>query len=111
MKLFGVYFGDVIFKCLIYIFGYLGKYIFIYCSYCVLLVCCYWFNFIMVFMVIFFYVDIYFFLMFSFWCLFMVFNGIICLVVLFLIGRKIRFEKFFDCVFVFVRNVNLEKVK
>ena len=67
MKLFGVYFGDATLKHLTYISGHSGKRIFIHRIYCVLLVCCYWFNFIMAFTRIFFHGDIYLFLMFSFW--------------------------------------------
>ena len=111
MKLFGVYFGDARLKRLTHISGHSGKHIFIHRTYCVLLVCCYWFNFIMAFTAIFFHVDIYLFLMFSFWCLFMALNGTVCLVVLPLTGRKTRFEKFLDRVPALVRNVNLEKVK
>lgn len=111
MKLFGVYFGDATLKRLTHISGHSGKHIFIHRSYYVLLVCCYWFNFIMAFTAIFFHADIYLFLMFSFWCLFMALNGTVCLVVLPLTGRKTKFEKFLDRVPALVRNVNLEKVK
>ena len=54
MKLFGVYFGDATLKRLTSISGHSGKHIFIHRIYCVLLVCCYWFNFIMAFTAIFF---------------------------------------------------------
>ena len=111
MKLFGIYFGDATLKRLVYTSGHSGKHIFLHRSYCVLLVCCYWFNFIMAFTGIFFQKDIYLFLMFSFWCLFISLNGTVCLVVLPLTGRKTRFEKFLDRVAALVKNVNLKKVK
>ena len=111
MKFFGIYFGDVPLRSLAYTSGNFGKQIFAHRIYCVLLVCCYWFNFIMAFTLIFFENDIYLFLMFSFWCLFMALNGTVCLVVLPLSGRSSRFEKFLDRVPALVKNVNSEKVK
>ena len=114
MKLFGIYFGDAPLKRLAYSFrSHSGKHIFLHQSYCVLLVCCYWFNFIMAVTGIFFDEEIYLFLMFSLWCLFISLNGTVCLVVLPLTGRNTRFEKFIDRVPVLVKNVNvnLEKVK
>ena len=112
MKLFGIYFGDATLKRLAYTSrGHSGKHIFLHQSYCVLLVCCYWFNFIIAATGIFFQEDIYLSSMFSLWCLFISLNGTVCLVVLPLTGRKTRFEKFLDRVFALVKNVNLEKVK
>ena len=111
MKLFGIYFGEATLKRPAYTTGHSRKHIFIHRIYCVLLVCCYWLNFIMSFTEVFIEDDIYLYLMFSFWCLFMALNGTVCLFVLPLTGRKTRFEKFLNRVPALVKNVNLEKVK
>ena len=111
MRFFGIYYGNVPLRRLAYTSNNSGKHIFIHRVYCILLVCCYWFNFIMAFVGIFFHNDVYLLLLFSLWCLFIALNGSTCLVVLPLIGRKTRFKNFLDRVLALVKNVNLEKVK
>ena len=111
MKLCGIYFGDATLRRLPYTSGNSGKHTFAHRIYCVLLVCCYWLNLIMAFTVVLFQEDVYLFLMFSSYCLFMALNGTICLVVLPLTGGKTRFESFLDRFLALVKNVNLQKVK
>ena len=111
MKLCGIDFGDATLRRLPYTSGNSGKHTFAHRIYCVLLVCCYWLNLIMAFTVVLFQEDVYLFLMFSSYCLFMALNGTICLVVLPLTGGKTRFESFLDRFLALVKNVNLQKVK
>ena len=82
--------------------------------YSVLVLCGFWFNFIMSFADLFFGNDIYLFFMFSLWCLLIALSATICLIVLGMpLGdsKESRFENFFRNLLVVSSNANLEKVK
>ena len=112
MKGFGIYFGDVTLKKLMYPSIPYRKQEFLTPIYCGVLAFGFWLNFILASSAMIFENDIYIVLMMGFWCLFIALNATISLVVLPITGtKKSRLETFLSCLLAAVKTINLEKVK
>ena len=112
MKLFGIYLGNPSLKCLASNSSRGKKTSILSAIHCFVIVAGLWLNAIMAFTGIFFEDDMYMFLMFIFWNLFVALIGTMNLFVLRLTGdKKSRFEKFLANVLSVVNSVNWQELK
>lgn len=112
MTLFGIYVGKPSLKCLASNSGEGKKLSVVSIIHCFVVTSGLWLNAIMAFTEIFFEDDIYMFLMFSFWNVFVAIIGTMNLLLLRLTGnKKSRFEQFLVNVLSVTKHVNLEQVK
>lgn len=113
LKLFGVFHGDTSFKCLLQTCSLRQKDSYVGRLYCVIVIFCLWFNFIMPLVSIFYGGNIYLHFMFLGWFLLPALLGTTCLIVLPLsTTRKSRFENFLrKLITIRIQSANLEKVQ